>query len=441
MFEAIRDAIKAGLEVLDELAEEFENSDDPTEKTIGGLLRGLKNTIEWLADTTHWEDIKKGIEIVLGVWLTTKLVAVAGKVASIVADLGTISAFRGLGAGSGATASGGSGTAIAGGGAATAGKTTGLWATLKAGGAKLLSALATPLAGTAGAAAMFYGMTELVNYVNDIAMKDRDVSWDANRFNENFKGVAQDYSYSGINKRAAAERSIGAFMGQTGGQAQENGYSAMKEFAITMGEDLLKIFEYENSTGTHNRLLQMLDQDAQTAAVAGMMLHYAGIDLDEAEHAYQNYLDFMKSGSLGTYGYTALSEYFNQTNWRSGLTGNDEIMPVINGVPLANMSGYLMTNEQNKPKFSNGNLWWDRDDLQNSWGINGTWDPAAHTSDWWRNQGTAENQKIEMSDNSISGLKKAVTDGVAGIKVYMDGELVGHLVAPVVSQEIARGVQ
>ena len=43
--------------------------------------------------------------------------------------------------------------------------------------------------------------------------------------------------------------------------------------------------------------------------------------------------------------------------------------------------------------------------------------------------------------SSVSGIKNAVREGVSGIKVYMDKEIVGRLVAPTVSMQIAREVQ
>lgn len=59
-------------------------------------------------------------------------------------------------------------------------------------------------------------------------------------------------------------------------------------------------------------------------------------------------------------------------------------------------------------------------------------------SDWWTNQSTLTSEDIS-GFKSVPGLMKAaVQAGVSGIKVTMDGRTVGNLVAPYVSQYIAR---
>ena len=115
-----QDAIKAGVEVLNELAEEFKNSDDPTSRTIGNVLQAIADTIAWLADPENWEKIKKGIEIVLGLWLFTKLAAVASALGGIVTSLGGIMGFRGGGL-FGGKGGGGGAPVVTGGGSGAGG--------------------------------------------------------------------------------------------------------------------------------------------------------------------------------------------------------------------------------------------------------------------------------------------------------------------------------
>jgi len=72
-------------------------------------------------------------------------------------------------------------------------------------------------------------------------------------------------------------------------------------------------------------------------------------------------------------------------------------------------------------------------------GLEGTWDPSMHTSDWWKNVANG-NIKAEMSDSSIAGLKNAIVNGVSNIRVYLDGDTVGRLLVPRISEGIARQI-
>ena len=431
MFEAIRDAIKAGLELLDELATEFENSDDPTSKTIGGLLRGLKNIVEWLADPSHWEDIKKGIEIVFGAWLFTKLTSVASKVSGIVSNLRTISGFKTPSIPTAPAAPAAPAAAPTGGTAAagTASKASfGAW---------LADAMGISGAGMAGGmigtAAWVYGVSELVNYVNGIARKAREVETDANRY-AGFGGNDANYAWGGMDNRYVLESYVNSLMKTTGDTRGINGpQSILSRMAGGLGGDILSAFEYTNTSGEkRNKLLDMLNMDDQNAAVAAMMLHAAGISTRDVDYSaqYAKYEELLRSGGMGfSTGLTTLTDFFDKSGiWQDGrwtipgYENTNGIMPVINGVPLANMSGYVMTSDANKRQYT------------------GSWDPTMHMSDWWQNPGAPGGPKVEMSDSSITGMKRAVADGVSGIRVYMDGVAVGHLVAPTVSEDIARAV-
>lgn len=56
-------------------------------------------------------------------------------------------------------------------------------------------------------------------------------------------------------------------------------------------------------------------------------------------------------------------------------------------------------------------------------------------SDWWKENSTPEGQEMK---NIMASLPKDIQNSMTGVKVVMDGETVGHLVAPIVSQDIAR---
>lgn len=445
MFEAIAEAFKKGIEVLNELADEFENSDDATTRTIGGVIRGIKNALEWLADPENWEKIKRGIQIVLGIWLLSKLATVGTALAGIVTSLTGIMGFKsaslfgGAAAGAGASAAGAGAGATAAGGAGAA--KVGFFGKLAASGA--LHGAAVAGGGLALIAAGVYGLSEMVNAANERAEKAREVQRDENRYT----GFANDYSFSGINKKDVLETYVNALM-KTTGDTKGNGSpeNILRNLAGGMGADLLDVFNYTNTSGEkRNKLMDMLNMDDQNAAIAAMMLKAAGVDMAKVDYAdaYQKYLQLSRSGGLGFSGVVGaggiLTDFFDKSmiyengRWVApGMHGTREIMPVINGQPLANMSGYVMTGEQNKPRYSNGSLWWGRPEIENTWGLNGTWDPTRQTADV-KNEVHGMRQDIEK-------LPASIVNGISRIRVIMDKEQVGYLVADSVSQAIARGI-
>lgn len=439
--------------------------------TFATVVEGIVDAFQWIAD--HWEEVKAAL-IAIGVgFAAIKLASVGLTIANVVGGFKGILTKGGGSAAAGAGASGagagGAGAAGAAGANATAQATSAAQATstaATAGGGLLtgtapaaaygsgasatvfgsnvgLGAMAgkagmggalggagsLSLAGAAGgtaliAAAVYFG-SKAVADLNDAANKAREVSLDEERMVDTFRQYEQDYSFGGVNKKAGAENAITAFMKATGGDAQANGYRQMQTLAMVMGPALYDLFNYENTSGEkRNKLIDMLDMDQQNAAVAGMMLHYAGVDLGGAEGAaaqagYQNYLNFLRSGQLGTEAYTTLGGYFNAStayeNGRyviHGMGASNEIMPVINGVPLANMSGYVMTQEQNKPRFSNGILWYDRPDIENQWGVNGTWNPDEHNE-----SAEAQSKAADSMDAAaavMEGLPEQVASAVKG---------------------------
>jgi hypothetical protein len=73
------------------------------------------------------------------------------------------------------------------------------------------------------------------------------------------------------------------------------------------------------------------------------------------------------------------------------------------------------------------------------------------SADAWNGIGSGGSQQEGVSSQDLQGFRglpgqvaqsarEGVAAGISGIKVYMDGTVVGHLVAPVVSREIARQV-
>ena len=328
------------------------------------------------------------------------------------------------------------------------------------GGAGALS-LVGALGGTAVIAGGVLLLSEAVNTLNDAARREREVDVDVNRFT-NF-GEQKDYSFGVIDKRDVITQAVNALISTTGDTTGANGpKEVMKRFAENMGKDILEAFDFEG--GAKNKLLQMLGMDDQNAMAAAMMLYYAGIDVNDSRlsnydrQQYQVALQKWKNagtpgfGNFGpTEGLVTIRDFFNKSGqidengawYIPGYDGGGNgTMPVINGVPLANMSGYVMTRSSSKKQYV------------------GTWDPSTRMTindalaDTMYNTGAGGSGSGQggITGDDIRGFKKVpseiatsaengVRKGVNGLRVTIDGEAAGRILAPYINQELAKYAQ
>lgn len=288
------------------------------------------------------------------------------------------------------------------------------------------------IGGAAATAAIVYLGSKAIADINDEANKMREVAADAERYT-NFGTDQANYAWGGLDSRYVLESYVNSLMKTTGDTRGINSpENILTRMAGGLGSDILDVFEYTNTSGEkRNKLIDMLSMDDQNAAVAAMMLHAAGISTRDVDYSaqYAKYQELLRSGGMGySTGLGTLTSFFNASGtWQNGrwtipgYENTNGVMPVINGVPLANMSGYVMTSDNNKRSYT------------------GTWDPSSRIiySDAWGGT-NGEGVKTELSASSISALGSSVKGAVSGIRVIMDGVTVGHLVAPTVSQDIAR---
>ena len=119
LFEKVAAAIEAGLEVLAQVGSDLQNSDDPIVQAIGNILTGITNALEWLVG--HDKEVVAALRAIFGTWLTAKLATIAGKLASIVADIQTIQMFKGWSSGAAASGAANAASGAANGAGAAAG--------------------------------------------------------------------------------------------------------------------------------------------------------------------------------------------------------------------------------------------------------------------------------------------------------------------------------
>lgn len=122
MFEVVRDAILKGIELLDKLAEQLKESENPTAQALGTILGKLVEALQWITED-NMQHVVDALGILASFWLIGKGAAMAAKIAEMVANINLIKAFSGGSAAAGAAgASGASGAAgLAGAGSALGG--------------------------------------------------------------------------------------------------------------------------------------------------------------------------------------------------------------------------------------------------------------------------------------------------------------------------------
>ena len=300
-------------------------------KVFDGIVKG----IQWLVE--HKQDVVDALKWIVAGWATLKLTGGALRLYNLVVGL------KGLGVGAGASA-GAAGVGQVAGGAAAAGGHAGLSAAL--------STLAVPVAGLAITGATVYLSGKIIADLNDSANKAREVKGDENR-----------YANLSNEEKAYLQSTVRAIQHEEGGS--EKVAPALQQLAEKLGPNLLDIFEYENTSGQkRNKLVDMLEMDNESAAIAAMMMQAAGIDTSRFGTAFDNALGlwnaFQRDGKksyTGAYttlagpgGFWDLSGTF--VNGKFTIPGYEEYKRVMSGTPSVvpnpwELSGYA--NTTNKP--------------------------------------------------------------------------------------------
>jgi len=89
MFEKAKEAILAGVKLLDQVAEDLKNSENPTAKALGNILSGLVDALQWLTED-NMKNVVSALEILAAFWVAGKGLEMGNKIASVAANLKTI---------------------------------------------------------------------------------------------------------------------------------------------------------------------------------------------------------------------------------------------------------------------------------------------------------------------------------------------------------------
>ena len=185
-FTKIAEAIRAGVEVLNEVAKELQSSEDPIVRTIGNLLSGIVGIMEWLTED-NMNNAVKALEIMAVFWITGKGASMVAKIASLAMNIMTIQKYKGLtsllsGTAGSAAGNGAEGTVNTATTAAAGGTTAKLLSGLDAAGAAVLTNPVTWILGS------IYG-----GYKLDQWAYGRD--W--NKYNENMEQSGETLAKEG----------------------------------------------------------------------------------------------------------------------------------------------------------------------------------------------------------------------------------------------------
>lgn len=423
-FHKLGEIIRECIGILREVGEELRQSDDPVTRTIGEILGALADALQWI--TEHAEDVKKAFEIIFGVWLIAKLGAIALKLASIITQIELIKAFSLTGA--------------AGGGAELA-------AVAGTGATGAISTLTGGVAGVAGYAAYTWLMVELKKSLMQDYEYNREL--EQGRYSDEELGWMQEYS-------AAVSAANAGFEGKEQLTPEEERIRSQRMDAAMMQlmshfaspEDFIDYWNFEDSErGSVNLWLDMMK---------------------DASRGYSPWMWQMMSRTWGEETMQDLfSTHYNDADWLSAYTesfgrysgaGGDAMQYGYGptSYAAAGLLGHMA------PYMDNPELWGQQeteadrslmeaaqllyDTAQEMHGGGSFWENASWlNSELWRNAGQqdgitgADLQGFRSLPGQLqAAARSGVAAGVSGIQVNLDGYRVGSLVAPYVSEMIAR---
>lgn len=104
-FTKLGDIIRDCIGILRGVGEELQGSEDPLTSAIGDILVKLAESLQWMVDNA--DKVKDAFTTIFGLWLLAKLGAVAGKLGGILMQIEAIKTFKGISVASGAASSAG----------------------------------------------------------------------------------------------------------------------------------------------------------------------------------------------------------------------------------------------------------------------------------------------------------------------------------------------
>lgn len=378
-------AIEAGIEALSTVGESLKDSDNPYVAAVGNIFDAVANTLQWIVE--HQEDVVKALNAIFGIWLLGKIAAIAGKLKSLVAQIEVIRAWQATqtavnvaGAGAGTAAGAGAGTVFA---------------------------------GLAGAALIAWGAKEAIEerQTNENIRGSEGAMNQTAGENEELTNALQDY--------VEAEKAL-QDMFDSGDYSDEKANELLDAVEATKSaldemegaQELLQAYSdwrQENSLG--NMDWQLPEGWQRTAAPEPESTNPLNGITPEQQDAAETFWDFWKNWDKEDD--DAFDEAFDA--YEKAFEGNEELFNTLDGMMDK------LYQENDSPS--------DITDL-----------PAS----WWEGLTSSETLKksdidkfSNIPDRITSSMESAIMSGMSGIKVEMDGQVVGTLIAPYINQQLA----
>lgn len=382
-FTKAAEILREGIAILAQVGEELKESDDPATALIGSIITKLTDGLQWLINNQN--DVKIAFETIFGAWLLLKLAAVAGRLSRILLQIEAIKAFKGVSlAGAGAAeaaeaaASGGIITKILGGIAKVAPWVAGAYTLLK------------PGEGDAQQDA-FYHEGKLTEAGKEAGLPETQEEWEG-------MTPEQQQPYWDQMWESSQQKEKGQPYDWTQDELQ--------------GEERAA---YELNRDAIDRARETITRAQEAAAAESAAAETPSYLTPEQLAAAETLWDIARGAEMASPGeMDKLWEYFE---------GNDALMDKLDEVMT------LLTEQYRQ----------DQEDLPASWWLD---------AETWLRTGSGENavtsgdlQALRSLPGSIGAAVKAgAAQGVSGIQVLLDGATVGRLVAPYVSETVARDV-
>ena len=378
MFEIAEQAIRDGVAILDGLAVELKDSENPIARTLGEVLGGLSEAIKWLTKDDA-QNFKDALMIIAGVWGAAEVLKMVSTIGALAGNIATLKMAGGISALT---------NMLAGNGMATAGAAAGAsW------GAAFASAVLK--------AAPWLAALGIITHVSDTADDDLDSLWDKE------------------GNPTQAGRDAGITWTFEEDQKMKESAEAIEEAAETLQESAEEVKEASEETAKVIDLTtkpyqpgSMQEADWRPSYMRGFGYdeNIENVDLDRFDYTDQEKND-------------AVQDWWDA--WREAADDEENSLEWMKEVFGDDFGTVWDTIMQRLDELGDKQM--ELDDL-----------PA----DWWQTQGgntgnTMTGDDAKSMTAAVRNMPGAVTKGLSGVKIYMDKTVVGSMVADEVSRQIA----
>lgn len=391
-FTRLGQAIGEAAEALGQVGEELSGSEDGAVAAIGKALTALSDVLEWFADSNNIDTVIHGLETLAAFWIAGKGLAMAGKIASVVGDIKTIQLF----------------SALSGGGAGIGTAATAAESVATSLGSSIASALASAtmavtVAGFAAAAIGALGFLVKGDWQRE--QGEREKVEETTGIDMTPAGAVKAAGQlTGEQGKEAADRVLGWLLGN---------HKPAEPAAETAETPKVQVNGKAGDIGSGIALPTIRTPKGTET----------GFDITEAQRtAAEAFFDAWK-------------ELENDPNSEEAGTVFDQTADAFEAAFAGQEKLYnMLMDNMDVLKEKGGDSWTDMKDL-----------PAS----WFRNAWEGQDNQITSSDLSgfrslpdslYNAVLRGASSGVSGIQVMIDGYSAGRLLAPYVSQEIARGI-